>query len=102
MKFSERKGLKPVSDIIQVDGMSDELRTSIWNVLDIELWSVEGFVWDAGYPSKQIIKLGKNLYYLYFKKPLDKLPSRPDGILIELRERFFLVNGPKFMTLLRR
>ena len=102
MRFSERKGLKPVSDIMQVDGMSDELRTSIWNVLDIELWSVEGFVWVHGRPSKHIIGLGKTLYYSYIKKPLDQLPSRPDGILKVLRERFFLVDGPKFMTLLRK
>ena len=36
-KFSERKGLKPVSEIIQVDSMTAELRNSLWNVLGCTL-----------------------------------------------------------------
>ena len=67
-----------------------EKSTSIWNVLDLELWSIEGFLWTlGGYPSEEIAKVGKNLYYSYFKKPLDEIPSRPDDILKVLRDYFF-------------
>lgn len=33
--FSERKGLKPVREGIQTEGMSDELRNSLWNALQL-------------------------------------------------------------------
>ena len=32
--FSERKGLTPVSEIIQTNSMNEALRNSLWNVLD--------------------------------------------------------------------
>jgi len=33
--FSERHGFKPVSEIVQIDGLSQNLRNSLWNVLYI-------------------------------------------------------------------
>ena len=36
-KFSERKGFIPVSKIIQIDSMTEALRNSLWNVLDLVL-----------------------------------------------------------------
>ena len=36
--FSQRKGLKPVSEVIQIDSMNSELRNSLWNTLTVELW----------------------------------------------------------------
>ena len=32
-KFSERIGALPVPSVLQTDGISDELRTSLWNLL---------------------------------------------------------------------
>ena len=43
--FSERKGLKPVSEIIQIDSMNEALRNSLWNALDVALWSSEKFIY---------------------------------------------------------
>jgi AbiJ-like protein len=43
--FSERKGLKPVSEIIQIDSMSEALRNSLWNALDVALWSTADFIY---------------------------------------------------------
>jgi hypothetical protein len=40
-KFSQRKGFKPVSETIQVNGMSEELRNSLWNVLDVFLFKTD-------------------------------------------------------------
>lgn len=86
--FSQRKGLKPVHEIIQHDSMNDELRNSIWNALDVALWSTNGFIWKQ-YGAAEIEPLGRALWFNYFKKPLD---SRPDGnhkILAEVRSYFF-------------
>ncbi len=33
--FSQRKGLKPVKSIIQIDSMDTDLRNSLWNALSI-------------------------------------------------------------------
>jgi hypothetical protein len=43
--FSERKGLKKVTETIQVDSMSDELRNSLWNVLHLFFWNTKGFLY---------------------------------------------------------
>jgi hypothetical protein len=31
--FSQRKGLKPVKSVMQVDSMDDDLRNGLWNAL---------------------------------------------------------------------
>ncbi len=38
MTFSQAKGFKSVSQKIQADRISDELRNSLWNALDQFLW----------------------------------------------------------------
>ncbi|MGH8538241.1 MAG: AbiJ-NTD4 domain-containing protein [Gammaproteobacteria bacterium] len=43
--FSERKGIKPVSEIIQIDSMNETLRNSLWNTLDVALWSTDDFLY---------------------------------------------------------
>ena len=35
-RFSQRKGFKPVTEVIQIDSMNSELRNSLWNTLDVE------------------------------------------------------------------
>ena len=88
---SERESsrLKPVPDILQVDDMSDELRTSIWNVLDLELWSAEEFVRTHSGRFGKIVGFSKLFWYHYFKKPLDEIPQRPDSMLQVFRDYFF-------------
>lgn len=88
MRFSERKGLKPVSDIIQVDGMTGDLRNSIWNVLNFGLWSIDGFLLH-GRQFGDIKRFANLLWFNYFKKPVDEIPGRPEGILQYLRNYFF-------------
>ena len=73
--FSERKGLKPVSEIIQIDSMTKELRNSLWNALDIEFWSEQDFVYKH-YGTPRISEFSWLLWSDYFKEPVD---SRPDG-----------------------
>lgn len=90
MKFSERKGIKPLSNVIQIDDMTQELRNSIWNVLDLFVWKQEGFLWGK-YSGLEgdIIKFSNNLWAFYFKQPIDERPSRGDGIVAAIREYFF-------------
>jgi len=32
--FSQRQGIKPIAQVVQIGVMNDELRNSLWNVLD--------------------------------------------------------------------
>ncbi len=74
MRFSQRKGYKPVSQVIQTEGMSDELRNSIWNVLDVYVW--KGIL--ANY--SETSDFSRTLWGSYFKRPIDTLPTyRPGG-----------------------
>lgn len=94
--FSQRKGLKPVSEILQVDGMNVELRNSLWNELDTLIWSKRGFtVGDYDYSRiGGIDDFSRNLWSNYFKKPIDERPGAKHGlygptILAGIRQYFF-------------
>ena len=88
--FSERKGLKPVSEIIQIDSMTEELRNSLWNVLDVALWSTDNFIYHQyGQQQPEIMQFSRSLWFHYFKKPIDSRPDQEHRILDVIREYFF-------------
>lgn len=86
--FSQRKGLKSVSEIIQLDSMNSDLRNSLWNALDVSLWSSRGYLWTQ-HGSPGIEPLSKELWFNYFKQPIDSRPDRNNKILEEIRNYFF-------------
>lgn len=86
--FSERKGLKPVSEIIQIGSMNEALRNSLWNALDIELWSTADFIY-RDYIEPHIQPLSRSLWFHYFKKPIDSRPKQAYKILAAIRDYFF-------------
>lgn len=73
--FSQRYGLKQVPRVVQIDTMSDELRSSIWNVFDEYVWSHDSFLCDGHGGMGTVDWLSRELWPHYFKKPID---SRPD------------------------
>ncbi len=90
MLFSHRKGYKPVSNIIQRDGMSEELRNSLWNVLDLGVWKRKDFLSN---PFNEEISgmaiYSMILWHNYFKKPVDLRPDSSYKILKVIRDYFF-------------
>lgn len=86
--FSQRKGLKPVSEIIQTDSMNSDLRNSLWNALDVALWSTTGFLWKQ-YGDAEMEPLSRVLWFNHFKKPLDSRPDNNHKVLTALRKYFF-------------
>lgn len=86
--FSQRKGLQPVSEVIQASGMTSELRSSIWNVLDIELWSQPDFT-HSQHGTAGIKPFSKALWFDYFKQPIDGRPYLGGEILKVIRTHFF-------------
>jgi hypothetical protein len=88
MKFSQRKGFKPVSEIIQVNGMSPELRSSLWSGLDKFLWSSKDFV-HTEYGRAGIFAFSHAMWFHFLKRPADERPTHGNAILGKIRELFF-------------
>ena len=95
--FSERKGIKPPRQIVQIDSMTDELRNSLWNALHIEVWESENFMHDRYGNFPGIDNFSALLWFRYFKKPIDERPTyahnnRSERILKIIRDYFFQAN----------
>ena len=93
-RFSQRKGLKPVAEVIQIDSMNSELRNSLWNALNREIW-----LYGQSSPNRLLIaSFGDALWSDFFKKPTDFLPDNTIEILAEIREYFFACEWLKCTT----
>ncbi len=68
--------------------MSDALRNSLWNVLDIFIWNRDYFLYRQ-HGHGDIEKSSRRLWFVYFKEPMDSRPDRPHRILEAIREYFF-------------
>ena len=86
--FSQRKGLKPVKNIMQVDSMDEDLRNGLWNALTIFYWNKmknNKFLSDVA----DIDFLFKRLWHNFFKKPLDTLDDYWTDTYNLMRKHFF-------------
>ncbi len=104
--FSQRQGFKPVKSTIQIEGMDDELRNSLWNALIILYWNklkrVSYIDYDGHYSNTCIDHmciLIKRVWFSYFKKPLDILPEDKQNFYQFTRKIFLVVSGMKYMIL---
>jgi hypothetical protein len=90
MRFSERHGYKPVREAIQIDSMSDDLRNSLWSLLQIHVWGdANGPRGDFQYQSDRFQRLCYSLWFSYFRKPIDTLPDYVFQIIQTVRQYFF-------------
>ncbi|GBO54029.1 hypothetical protein APA_1977 [Pseudanabaena sp. lw0831] len=89
-RFSERQGFKHVSEVIQVDDISKDLRHSLWNVLSNNFLLKYSDHTRSVFCGKQIDEFIKYLWMDFFKKPIDDLPSNlyASVQVNELRELF--------------
>jgi len=89
MLFSQRKGLKPIKTIIQIDSVDSDLRVGLWNALDIFYWGrITKKYWISDSRDEDISLLRK-IWIDYFKKPLDTLDGRSQYVYNELRNYYF-------------
>ena len=84
MKFSETYGYKPIKEIIQIESMDEPLRNGLWSLLKVHCWDHvhyrSGIYGDVGCylndsDNQEIQTLCKQLWFNYFKKPLDQLSN---------------------------
>ena len=72
MLFSQRKGIKPVKSVIQINSMDTALRNGLWNVLSFFYWTrVKELNMISHYDDMDT--LFKRIWHSYFKWPLDTL-----------------------------
>ena len=77
-----------MAEVIQIDSMNSELRNSLWNALDMSIWSLPGVLCrrlDDG----AVIPFTDLLWFAFFKKPIDSKPQSSRAIRAEIREYFF-------------
>lgn len=72
MKFSERKGLAATSNIIQKDGISQELRNAIWNVV---------LEFKINVLINEDREFGKRFWCSLLKRPFDEIPANVSVVL---------------------
>ena len=95
MNFSQRIGIKPIKKPIQINSIDEELRNTLWSVLTAAYWEIYKAPSRASYdPIKgsNLERLFKSLWILYFKKPIDAIPTYygdDNGGLDILRKYYF-------------
>jgi hypothetical protein len=89
--FSQRKGLKPIKSVMQVDSMDDDLRNGLWNALKIFYWHKAD---ESGY-SYQLSSI-QDIHLLlvfiwrdYFKKPIENIDNNWNIVRTSIKKYFF-------------
>jgi len=90
MRFSQRKGIKPVKSKIQIDSMDNDLRIGLWNVLTAFYWDKIDVNFISAY--KDMEHLFRAMWILHFKKPVDTLADWFPTTRREIRKYFFTCN----------
>ena len=90
LSFSQRKDLKPIKKLIQIDSIDDELRTDLWNAIHTYYWDLAR-KHNIKYTERSIdlFPLICNLFVGYFHRPIDTIPIMWDGTYREIKKYFF-------------
>ena len=89
MSFSQRKGIKPIREALQVGAIDKPLRASLWNVLHMHLWDTAEFFWDDHGSVGRVKGFARTLWLLYFKEPMTGIPDTPYEIQNFVERYFF-------------
>ena len=90
MTFSQRQGLKPVKEVIQLDSIDNAIRNGLWNGLTLYFWDLV-----SQYGSTQLSNrvdvawLVKKLWANYFKLTLDTLDDHWPTTLKYIKNYFY-------------
>jgi hypothetical protein len=89
--FSQRKGLKPVKSVMQVESMDEDLRNGLWNNLCLFYWDILNSR-EYGHLISQYGRMDilfKRLWHLHFKWPLDTLDDYWPNTREQIKDIFF-------------
>lgn len=92
MDFSQRMGFTSSTKAAQIDGIDNELRNSLWNVLVINLYSKFSpeytFASDL-LKGSNFYRYAENLYLSFYKIPVDTVPQKWSELRQLIRNYFF-------------
>lgn len=90
MRFSERIGKKETKVEIQIDSIDQELKNGIWNILSRFINEpIKEVQWMHHSNYKDLID---EIWFSFFKEPIDQIPFSTDRVVQEIRKRFFTWN----------
>ena len=88
--FSQRHGYKPVKNVIQTESMDQDLRTGLWNALDISYWHTgKPYELMSNSYNHELSALFDLLWLDYFKQRIDTIPERPYEAERQIRDYSF-------------
>jgi hypothetical protein len=92
MNFSQRLGLTPIRQVLQVDSMDVALRNRLWNTLQnwiptfTEDYKLKGSKYSD---NRALLHFCQDLWHDYLKLPTDTIPEWPHHAISRIREYFF-------------
>ncbi len=103
MKFSERKGYREVSQILQKEFVNEDLRIAVWNIFyslkfNKTYFANNGWVVDAPQNNYSADSIGKfsQRFWMFYEMPLDKRPSSCNEVIREFRRHLLDLNWYDF------
>lgn len=101
--FSQRMGFRPSKPDIQLDNISDDLRTGLWNTLVVTYLDEYEPTPGSHYYSVEYSNRHNfvRMYYIYFiKKPVDQIPSTWKSFLTSFKHDFFTEKWHRIYSLI--
>jgi hypothetical protein len=89
MSFSERQGLTPVRQVLQVDSMDQALRNRLWNTLNPSFPRIKDGYKFTHYDNAPLLQFCQRLWHNYLKLPTDTIPEWPSDAIKQIRAYFF-------------
>src|ERR1700722_4355523 len=89
MSFSERQGLKPIRQVLQIDSIDTELRNRLWNILSDSFPNYEKGYTFSHPKNVYFLSFCRKLWHEYFKQATDLIPLTPELALNQIRKYFF-------------
>ncbi|MFZ3059682.1 MAG: hypothetical protein WA102_08065 [Candidatus Methanoperedens sp.] len=88
--FSQRKGIKPVKNVMQVDNMDVDLRNRLWNALASYFWDECSVPFISKWSNcPELRTLLNRIWHSYYKRPLDTMNDYWPQTYKEIRDYYF-------------
>lgn len=88
MRFSERIGKKEIKSVIQIDFMDDDLRNGLWNI--VHIFFIHNLRESYYTQESPYFQLCNEIWFSYFKKPIDEIPGKTSDVERIMKSFFFL------------
>jgi len=84
LSFSQRKGIKPIRTIIQLDSVDDALRNQLWNCLIWGYWNMQ----PEYFGSDPVSILLRRIWIHYYDLRIDEIGGYPSDVISKVKHDF--------------